>query len=423
MKKFLTTFFVAALAFAMQSCDKSDNLVMNTSETTVTVTVEGSFFEGKQVQSILESAQIVNGQCQVRVFDNDLPQFLAVTDGDNHVYMLFRGPVTENITINATSTAQALVTFNPLFGPVPNNEHAALMTKAASYTTQYNALTGAVMTMVNNHYDLLGSGNGNMISALGNLLSAMAGDAYDEQTALDQQIDNNSVYGHASYPLMSWVNGGSLFLQTSANCPTYTLSVYKGDNPEDLIYNEVSVKASTKYGFMGYLNPTSVSTYYGEPFEVELEGEDAGIYTFALTCNDESALNDLCTRIVRYSAATAGIEANTAMLSIIVPIIMNAFGDNVDFTNTDIDLPNVILRAYTGMIQQMDSQSIRALLEIDGNWHIASHLATLYTQNATQIDQTLRRVWTIADANLAQYRSITLQASYNNGVVAPVLQN
>ena len=277
--------------------------------------------------------------------------------------------------------------------------------------------------MVNNHYDLLGSGNGNMISALGNLLSAMAGDAYDEQTALDQQIDNNSVYGHASYPLMSWVNGGSLFLQTSANCPTYTLSVYKGDNPEDLIYNEVSVKASTKYGFMGYLNPTSVATYYGEPFEVELEGEDAGIYTLALACNDESALNDLCTRIVRYSAATAGIEANTAMLSIIVPIIMNAFGDNVDFTNTDIDLPNVILRAYTGMIQQMDSQSIRALLEIDGNWHIASHLATLYTQNATQIDQTLRRVWTIADANLAQYRSITLQASYNNGVVAPVLQN
>ena len=419
MKKIILSFFVAAMALFMQSCEK--NLLIDSTECTVTVNVDRGALgtAGLKVQSLVEAVPLANGSCSVKVFDNGIPQILAVTDDNNNVYMLYRGAVSDGatITINATSTALAMVTFNPLFGPVPSSEYASLVTKVTN-TVGYSNLVTEAQNAINNGDNLIAVDNNNILfDRLGTVIENLVNEAAEGQTAIDQAAVAASAFT-GTFPVIANIQDGELVLRTSANSPSYSAAIYMGN---DTIDNFV-VSASNKYSFMGFFNPTASAQYYGEPLYANFDYADAGTYTVSLNCTDASAMNDLINRLVTNTAATVGAKTNSMMVTILATALRQAVPADFDFSNvSDADINGFLNNGYSAITEALASDEMANLIELDGNWNIAGRLAMVYARNADKIVNLLRRVWNIADNTMLQYQNIQFQVNFDgNSTVTPV---
>ena len=176
MKKIILSLIVVFAAFAFQSCEKIKEIILDSNEITVTVNVDRGTLgtNGLHVQSLIEDVELNGTQCQIKVYLNDRPQVIAVTDAENHVYMLFRGVVAENgsYTINAESTTQALVTFNPLLGPVPSSEYSTLISKVTA-AQGYNALRMLTTSYINNGTNLADANNTALFAAMAAVIATI----------------------------------------------------------------------------------------------------------------------------------------------------------------------------------------------------------------------------------------------------------
>lgn len=417
MKKIILSLIVVFAAFAFQSCEKIKEIILDSNEITVTVNVDRGTLgtNGLHVQSLIEDVELTGSQCQIKVYLNDRPQVIAVTDDDNHVYMLFRGVVAENgsYTINAESTAQALVTFNPLLGPVPSSEYSTLLGKVTA-AQGYSALRTLTTSYINNGTNLADAGNNDLIAAMATVIGSITDQAANAQAAIDNAvITQNSLVN--AFPMLVTTESGELCLRASANCPTYTGVITAGEGEQ---VGTVRVPASDKYGFMNYFSSDAASTaYYGPKTYFDFAEEGNGNYNFLMTCTSQSALNDLCTRMMNYTAATLGVRVNSTIMSIVAEAVLNVLNQH-GFSFDDaqgIDVASIISDSYDAVLNALIQQG--QILQEDANWDLAGDLVSVYASNANVIAPMVCRVWNIASEALTQYDTVSFSVNYNNGTI------
>ncbi|MGX8712114.1 MAG: hypothetical protein ACSW8I_00300 [bacterium] len=424
MKKALFLAMAAFVSFAMWSCDGEDaGAILSLDETVnVTVNVDASMWadgapQGLKVQTLSESVDYSAG-CTVKAFKNDKPQIIAVTDSQNKLLMLYRGPVSEGstITINAQSTCIALVTFNPLLGPIPATDYSAL-TETIEGSSLYNGYHAAVVDAITRKVDLTSTNNHFLIASLYNLLRVLCEEAFSGLQSIDASaIASNSFFN--CFPLVASVNENTLTLRTSSNCPSYYGKVTNGEGA--IIKDNLYVGAAKRYGFMDNFSGAAGENSLGNPTDITFTAE--GSYTVTLTCDDQSAMLDLYTRLGNNVLAALGASVDPGMITLLSPVIKKAIDQHgIDLTQATISsetLMDLVASLYDGVIEFMNSEENQALTG-EANWDLASSLLvkliTVYASIRETTDALLRTSWNIGQEGGAD--TITLRVSYLNNVI------
>lgn len=423
MKKVLYLAMAFCFAFVMQSCDEvtdaseqfglNENLTVN-----VNVDVAALKTTNFKVQTLLESVDYAGGPVAIKVFSNGKPQIIAITDSADNLRMLYRGPVSEGatITVDGNSTAIALVTFNPLFGPVPATDYNQLISVIQS-ASQYPNYRTAVDSSIARKKDLTSTSNPYLIAQLYNVIRELCETAFDGLEAIDSSsIAANSFFN--CWPLVAATEGNTLVLRTSANCPSYYGTVTDGNG--NVIKRNLYVGASQRYGFMDNFSGTADQSGLGLPANITFNNE--GSYTVSLVCTDQSAQLDLYTRLANNVLAALGADVDPGMITLLSPVVKGVLArEGIDLTQAEIDSENLmdlIGELYNGVIEFLkENGSVTGIGE--ANWQLASNLLVrlinVYAEIRTTTDALLRTSWNIGQESGAD--SITLNIGYNNGVI------
>lgn len=397
MKKKLLFLLAAVMCIAMHSCEKIEDILSFGDTSSVTVHIDaqavlgGNQLSSVKVQSLVESVDcgLDSARCQLRVFSNGKPQIIAVTDEAGKLIMMFRGPVRDGatITINAQSTANALVTFNPLYGPIPASEYSAL-TSIIEASPMYQDYRQAVNTAIARGLNLTDTNNAQMLAMLHNLLRDLSEQAFAGQEQLEATAINASSFLNC-YPLIAQSEGSSLTLRTAGNCPSYYGELY--DEAGNVV-QEVSVTAASRYAFMDNLNGSTGNNSYGNPTTIPFV--EGGAYTLVLSCTEESALLDFYIRLVNNILGTLGADIDSRLVSAVTPLVRRAVTDmGIDITSIETDqVMPLLCRAYSVVIDYLRNED--QLLSGDANWDLGAvllnRLNDVYTVLRSTTDALLR---------------------------------
>lgn len=424
MKKSIYVLMAALMCFVMQSCEELENAFSFDKSMNITVNVDGQALQthNVKVQTLVESISLnldTASSVSIKVFDNGKPQIVAVTDAENNLLMLYRGAVTSGaaVTINVQSTTNALVTFNPLFGPIPAADYAALCNVIES-ANQYENFRVAVEDAITRGVDLTSTENAQLLASLHNLLRELCENAFEGQEALDNNVVTNNVFFNC-FPLVVNVADSTVTLRTSANCPTYFGELTDAEGTK---VAEINVPVSSRYAFMDYFNGSSNQNSFGLPAEVNLSS--CGTYTFTLTCNAQSALLDFYMRLGNNALAALGADVDQNMLTILSPIIRRAI-DRLEVNIEEVtsqQLMNVVSTVYESVVEYMHEQS--ETLENKANWEIGGALLTrlidIYVEVRETTDALLRTSWNIGDENINDTITFTVSYDCENHVIRPI---
>lgn len=375
MKGRTTFVFISVVCIALFSCEKIVDILSLNNVITYTVNIDASTLKTKivKVQTLAESVDIdldTATSVSIKVFSNNKPQIIAVTDNDDHLLMMYRGPVNEggNASINAHSTANALVSFNPLYGPVPSSDYDEMMSifeASPFYQDYYDAISGAI----NNGIDLADSSNAHVVAMMYNLLRDINEQAFAGLAACDSIIVAQGSELNL-FPILATENDSILTLRSSNNCPSYYGSLYDGDGKE---IRKVSVPASGRYGFMDGFGSSMTPNSLGTPVNIDFSQD--GLYTLELSCTAETAIIDFYVRFVNNILAALGADIDPQMVSAIVPLVRNAVSKmDIDITAVSSDeVMQLICEGYDVVLEYLRGQS-DLLNNGEANWELGGTL-------------------------------------------------
>ncbi|MBP3763931.1 MAG: hypothetical protein J6I49_08680 [Bacteroidales bacterium] len=382
MKKTFYLLLAAVVSLAMQGCEKIESLFSIDKSVTVNVVVDTSVLpnaSGLRVQTMSESvAYDAESTCTVKIFDNTKPQIIAVTDAEDNLLMLYRGAVSEGavVHVNTLSTARALVTFNPLYGPIPASDLASLYTVIES-ASNYQPYREAVLDAVSRGMDLTSSQNTQLYAMLHNLLRELTEQAFAGQESLEAAAVNANSFLNC-YPLIAESSNGNLTLRTTGNCPSYYGEVIDADGNK---LQDVTVTAAGRYAFMDNFSGTAANNSYGTPVTVPFS--ESGSYTIRLSCTEESAIVDFYIRLVNNILTTLGADISPVMVSALTPLVRRVVDESgVDIVNISTEeVMGVVLNAYDAVVDYLRGQT--DFFDGEGNWNLASDLLKrqLYAYN------------------------------------------
>lgn len=227
----------------------------------------------------------------------------AVGDDDGNVYMLAR-EVVENhdrITIDATSTAIALVTMHPLFALATEDEYQQLKSMILS-SACYADFYAEVEEAIQSGRPLYDGANDDLLVAISNLMEDLCGRADDgEYDGTLDDVDEpersmiravtKSIYEHPQINptyIDAQVNGNVLSLRTAWVTPSYygTITMPSGE------YIRSQIESRGDFGGMDlFFNRTT----YGPPMEFTF-GE-YGNYKFSYSRTNSEATLDFYRRL------------------------------------------------------------------------------------------------------------------------------
>ncbi len=423
MKKIKFLAFTLIIGLLFQGCKKLEDVLSINKSIEVNVTVDRSALPAGvtalKVQSFLASVDLEGNSCALKVIDNNEPQLVAVTDQDDHLLMLFRGPLTDgaSITVDAASTALAIVTFNPLLGPVSNTDFPQLKTLVEGisvYSTYRNAVTGVIAAGT----DLTTATTG-QAATLRVPLALVLGALCDRaQTGYNACLANLSYSGNSvvTRPMMFGNTDSKAMLTAAGNCPSYFGHLYNADGEE---LQEVYVAAPTQYFFMNYLTSTP-GDMLGVPTEFTLSQD--GEYEVRLSCNDRSALVDLYGRLISNTLTTLGADIDQDEAAVVAAGVRSAVEEqNIQVNNADrTKVMKMIVSSYDKLVAYLKKS--RQISGDEGNWDLGStilrHLFANYQEVSDVTDNMLRTSWSIADDNYSENNGeVNFRISLNGGTM------
>ncbi len=417
MRRVLLIVATALMCAVLQSCDEIGELFSMQEKITVTVHVDrGSLHANTlKVQSLVESVELTGDVCSLQVFNNEKPQVIAVTDEDNNLLMMYRGPVKDgsSITVNIESTTLALITYNPLFGPIPASDFTSL-TNVIQSANQYADFLNSVNLAVNRGKDLTSTDNAQLLASLHNLLRELNEMAFSGQEALENAANNNNFLN--CYPLIAEVNGASLTLRTSANSPSYYGYM---TNSEGSVVGEISVPAASRYAFMDYFNGIPGQSSYGNPTAIEFPTE--GAYTLTLSCTERSAILDFYIRLVNNVLAALGADLKSEKVNTIAPILRRAIEEmNINIESmSSTEAMRMIAKSYEVVVDYMEKEAM--LVGDEANWELAGSLLNkmndVYAEVHETTDAMLQTSWNFGAGN---HSTIIIRVFYSPNYIAPL---
>lgn len=392
---------VATVCFALISCEKIKDIFSFNDCVEVTVKIEQDALKATtvKVQSLAESVELcfdTATSVPLHVFRNGKPQIIAVTDADNHLLMMYRGPVSKGdvIDINPHTTTNAMVSFNPLYGPVPSDDYDQMIAEVEA-SPYYSDFANAVNTAIRNGFDLADSSNAQVLAMMYNLLRDLSEKAFGGQAAIDSVIVAKGSSLNL-FPLLVEEKDNELVLRTSSNCPSYYGALLDADSN---VIQEIAVTAAPRYGFMdcfsGEDNPNSYGTPVSVPFTTD------GVYTIVLSCTEESAIIDFYIRFVNNILASLGADVNPSIVSAIAPYVRHAANEmDIDVTSvSSADAMRLIVEGYDVVVDYLRTRT--NILNGEGNWDLVStllhRLNEIYASIQSTTEAMLCTSWNFVD--------------------------
>lgn len=259
------------------------------------------------VQTFWGEAQLKDGGFEVKAYDGDFPQLVYLTNGNDDVIMMRRGPVdVESMEVNEESTALALATMHPVFARITNDDLEEISGMIQGLSA-YPAYLQAVKNNISAGKDIWNTENAELMTALGNLLDEFCTEVSAAKSRLSDIVGINK--GHFDVK----AEGNMVGIRNKGLFPSYEISVYWGGKQLDLGTDNL-VKSSDSYGIMAVLAHEVGS--WGEPFIVTLAEE--GEYLFYLDRTTEKAKQDLSSRLFADALSIVGLETKDVWIDVLL---------------------------------------------------------------------------------------------------------
>lgn len=325
-------------------------------------------YNGLDIVSIGGEAEINNNSFQVSSYANDNVQTFAIADDDNNVYLLSRESLTggSGITIDAQTTALALVTMHPLFSPVKADDYNTVKS-IITESSKFDALLQEVEKSIAEKRDIFDVDNEELLIALSNLMEDISAVVNEEEFegTLDDAITaysnaTRAIYDNPKvYPFHADITGNVLTLQNVGLSPSYYGTVLEANGRE----TPFSVPAREDYGGMDLFKKDANNFDLGEPrkFTFTTEGE----YIFSLSRMNEAAQADFYFRLAKSLLSTIGLNLSKEIVkeaaSTIGRVMINA-GSGVN--DTAIEPMAWLEIAYQGVLELMQQQYVELIGEV-----------------------------------------------------------
>ena len=352
-RSLLALFRFLTIAFFLSSCtslvDNEDNPATQQTTTTEEESTEdnsivnlsgkinmptsdvAAFLQNCKVISVSEEADLDGESFDIDVPSDKLVHTFMVMDEDENVYLLARtaNKANNEITLDVESSAMALASLHPLFGPLYGNDFTTIANKI-KWSAKYQAFYKEVDAAVKQHQNLFDSSNKALIEALNAL--------YDDVLAdIDLDIFNNYVPVAATRPktraaysspnipsafMYADITGKVLTLQCTGLTPSYYGTVKIASTGESKSY---TVTSRSDYGGMDIFKPYDQFDLGDKcTFTFTEEGE----YYFNLSRITPEATLDFYMRLANTILGTIGIDlGDQTVIREIATIIANALKD------------------------------------------------------------------------------------------------
>lgn len=331
------------------------------------------------------------------VLQNSKPQFVVITDEDDNLLMMYRGVLrdNDNITINARSTAEALVTFHPLFGPVIGEEYSQLV-NIITATSYFDSLQHAVEHAIAQHRNLTDTTNSELILALHNVMRQVSETAFANLEKIDSKDVNDEIN---CYPLRASSHDSILELRAPATCPSYYGTLYRmQDDSTRVEVKNVYVPARDGYCGM-VLFPNNATAVYGNTIRVAMPME--GKYMFELSRRTSRASTDFYLQLASNVMGVLGVNLRSELVYALA-IALEGVIDVQDYRVLDFaDVMDLVASTYSATNEFISQQPTG--LEVWNNWAVTDimliELTDLYKTVREATNAIMRVTWQLSGLN------------------------
>lgn len=238
------------------------------------------------VQTFWGEAPLADGSFEVKAYDGDFPQLVYLTNGNDDVIMMRRGPVdVESMEVNEESTALALATMHPVFARITNDDLEEISGMIQGLSA-YPAYLQAVKNNISAGKDIWNTENAELMTDLGNLLDEFCTEFLLAKSRATEITGINKEHFDVQ------TEGNEVIIRNKGLAPSYEISVYYGGRQLDLGTDNL-VKSHADYDgwdvFLGNIGA------WGDPFTITLS--DEGQYLFYLDRTTQKAQDDLARRL------------------------------------------------------------------------------------------------------------------------------
>ena len=330
-----------------------------------------------QITTLTGEVAVSDASGSAETLSNRQTQTFFVNDDNENVIMMSRSQARNqtSVTINAESTALAMVTLHPLFAPLKGDEYEELVSMIES-SPYFSDLLLQVENAIYCRTDLFDIYNQELMIALSNLLEDLCAGLNEEDyegsldgigTRANGRYKRFAIYENPRvYPLYAEINRSTLTLRNTGLTPSYFGTVTR---QQDGYEDNIAVKARDDYGGFD-LFKTENEILYGP--ECNYHFSVAGEYDFYLSRTSAVALADFSLRLANSLLSAMGIEVDDIAQEVgntICRALINA-GSGVD--DDVIDPVAWIEIGYKAALEMIESEEIFSNISHIGSFFLKS---------------------------------------------------
>ena len=370
-----TTKVLAALLLTIsvilsQGCRKTDD-PNNEGNDSQNRTINGSIsrdldISGLFVETMYDKVALNGENFAVEVADCDIPQFIAVTDAETNIYMLYRGWVSDEnpIVIDDNSTALALVTMHPVLGPIVDPEEYSQLMEIIEGNSHYIELRQSVASAIATHRPVSDTTNMEVMDALYGFFEELT-----ELAGLDSINGRGDVSDYlGSYPMQVVSEHNTLTMRVNGLSPSYYGTVTNAQGQTE----NIRVLSRADYGGMDFFTHTVETAHWGEPTNYVFR--NPGEYNFNFSNNNPEGLFDYYLHLANNIAGFLGMSMDNNTLNALAECIGQALRmfQGPTIGNVQASGMAVVGIVYQGVVNFLSDPEINNGMW--SNWQLAGSL-------------------------------------------------
>lgn len=314
-------------------------------------------YDGFEVICAGGEAEISQGKFQVNTYVNTNVQTFVVADEQDNIYLMSRSSLAreDKVTLDARTTAIALVTMHPLFSPVGASDYNQVI-QIVTGSPKFAALYQEVEKAVAEKRPIFDESNENLLLALSSVMEDISStvDEEDYTGSLDDIVSAanraaRAIYENPKvYPFHADITGNVLTLRNVGLTPSYYGTVTEASGQETAF----SVPARSDYGGMDLFKENMDEFMLGAPrkFTFTQQGE----YQFNLSRMNAAATADFYLKLANSLLTSLGLELDNAVLQEVGNAISIAMINAGSGVNDQVTEPMAWVGiAYDAIVQWM----------------------------------------------------------------------
>lgn len=331
-----------------------------------TISINGSICEDLDIAGLsvetMHDKVVLNGKdFAIEVADSNIPQFIAVTDADTNIYMLYRGWVTSenSIVIDANSTALGLITMHPVLGPIVNADEYRQLLGIIESNSHFNGLKQGVASAIAAKRPVSDTTNREIMDALYGFFAELT-----ELAGLDSINGRGDVSDYlGSYPMRVITEDNTVTMRVTVLSPSYYGTVTDENGHSD----NIRVLTRADYGFMDVFTHTYENMDWADPTNYTIR--NSGNYSFEFSRNNPEGLMDFYLHLANNIAGILGLAMDSDQLNQLSESIATALQlHQGDFGGDGMRLVGYV---YQGVVNYLSGPSNNGFWS---NWELTGTL-------------------------------------------------